>query len=719
MNRKSEKITVLTNHQDVLPFIDNIIDAADQNKNALGFYAASVFHEFAKNEQLYVAVKQHNNNAVYAGHLLFNCRHPKASILQIFVSPAYRGHGVATALLGHLKSQLTEHSFISVYARVAEDLIEANGFWENQGFYVQRVTPGGVTRKRTILVRSHELASPQLFGSSGHSSANPLGLEIVASDATPLFLLDLNVLYDLGPRRIRHEEAIDLFRAERIGLCHLAISEELSKELQRTATTGRTDPMQMYTKIFPVFSYLNSVEWNDLFSDLATLIFREKDISSLSENDKSDLRHLETAIQHRLAGFITNDAAILNASTIIKERYGIQVISPIVFKQTTSETTAGCSYETPTTDTLALHPIKNHEKQSVYELLSKLNISGSAISSEWAVTNPGRVTYQYGIWSSDNLLGYLTWPEWNPNGTVIAHIAIDESSLQSLNAARALLTYLLEHAAAIGPIQIKIEFPRYQVCIREIASNLGFSGTSNQTELSKIVLGHIVTTENWEHYRESLLSIGRLKLPEIPPIFHNISQQIELHTPDGNRTYVSLESLETLLAPALICLPGRGAVITPVQRDYSEHLLGHSPQKTLLPQSRVTLFREKHYLSSQKTLKHFKHGELILFYESLKRHGLGAIVAIGRIKHAYLKLQGDLQSEDLDPSVINPANIEAIGRSKTKTVTVFDNVMHFKNPVPIKTLKKIGCGSPINLLTTRPISDNQLQLILSEGTNRE
>jgi hypothetical protein len=48
-----------------------------------------------------------------------------------------------------------------------------------------------------------------------------------------------------------------------------------------------------------------------------------------------------------------------------------------------------------------------------------------------------------------------------------------------------------------------------------------------------------------------------------------------IFTPDGNQTYVILDTLETLLSPALLCLLGRQAVITPIQKNYATHLLGN------------------------------------------------------------------------------------------------------------------------------------------------
>lgn len=62
------------------------------------------------------------------------------------------------------------------------------------------------------------------------------------------------------------------------------------------------------------------------------------------------------------------------------------------------------------------------------------------------------------------------------------------------------------------------------------------------------------------------------------PIFRDADQYIELTRPDGQRTQLTAFALETLLSPALICMPGRPGVLVPIQRDYAEHLLGHLDQ---------------------------------------------------------------------------------------------------------------------------------------------
>jgi hypothetical protein len=127
------------------------------------------------------------------------------------------------------------------------------------------------------------------------------------------------------------------------------------------------------------------------------------------------------------------------------------------------------------------------------------------------------------------------------------------------------------------------------------------------------------------------------------------------------------------------------------------------------------VYREKHYLSGPATLKHFQRGNLILFYESAKNRGLGAVVAVARVQHAYLKSEEAMEKSDLNPSVLDSAGLAVIGLSKTKTVTAFDNLICLDHPVSLAQLQSLGCGSPADLVTTHRISDSQLQRILERG----
>ena len=48
-------------------------------------------------------------------------------------------------------------------------------------------------------------------------------------------------------------------------------------------------------------------------------------------------------------------------------------------------------------------------------------------------------------------------------------------------------------------------------------------------------------------------------------------------------------------------------------------------------------------------------------------------------------------------------------------VTEFDNLLKFRNPVPLARLKEIGCADGANLVTARALSYDSLQKLIEIG----
>jgi len=281
-----------------------------------------------------------------------------------------------------------------------------------------------------------------------------------------------------------------------------------------------------------------------------------------------------------------------------------------------------------------------------------------------------------------------------------------------------MLNKLLSRAREVAPSCVRLQLAPKQVAARELAVGLGFAGAENGAVLSKLVLNRIVTPGNWTETTSELHALAQLRLPSTCPAFKAIDQQIEVLCPDGNRRFVRLHEVESSLSPAILCLPGRPAVITPIQRDFAQHLLEHSPQGSLLPRSRAAQYAERHYLSAEKTLKFFTRDTIMLFYESGRGGGSAAVVAVARVQRAYLKPEKAIDQADFDPSVLSPETLSSIGRSKSKTVTAFDNLILLPRPVPLSSLQRMGCGEPNQLISTRPITSEQLNKILNEALSQ-
>ena len=121
-----------------------------------------------------------------------------------------------------------------------------------------------------------------------------------------------------------------------------------------------------------------------------------------------------------------------------------------------------------------------------------------------------------------------------------------------------------------------------------------------------------------------------------------MAQQIGVVSRDQGLIHIPLDELESLVGPTLLCLPGRPAVMVPIQAQYSELLLGHGAQLSLLAQFRTSLYQQRHYISDARTINRFAPGALLLFYESGVK-GQRAAIAIARIVRSYVKAQGDIQ----------------------------------------------------------------------------
>lgn len=707
---------VLTSYSEVTPFLPAVVSAADKNKHALGFFPGSVFTDFARRELLFVLSSVEKTGQEYAGHLLFDVTFPKAHVRQIHVQTRHRGQGLGKLLLSTLKAQLTALQYISINARVAEDLVDANAFWETQGFYPQRVAVGGKVKKRTIVVRAHELQTPQLFHSSGISSVNPLGLDFKDEDSRPLFLLDLNVLFDLGPRRSRHENAIAVFRAERTQSCALAISSEIDAELKRTTHKGKTDPMQALARALPKYAVPPAEYCDVICPELAALIFPDRASKhTLTENDLSDVRHLATAIFHGLQGLITSDSAILSCAVPLRRRYGIEVTSPESFQDDSEE---AATYETQRTnaeETLSLSVAADGDEPRITEILRKLDVSASAMASRWAAVD-GRTVSVHRVVArvNDEIIGYLAWSKSLTHGVLLGNLAVAESNSEAEDTVRTLLNYIEEQADS-DVSRIRLHCPARQVVVREVASTYGYTSSSSHRDLQRIRVKGIVSAESWSSVRDQLIATCELVLPSVVPTFVHIDQQISVRRPDGELALVSMFRLETLLAPALFTLTGRRGVLVPVKSQYAQQLLDHSQQLSLLPKPRAQLHRRRHYLSGPATLKNFSRGDLIFFYESGGRNGASAVVALGRVLQVYQRDKKLIGREDLGPSVLESNLLDEIGKAEFKTITVFDNIIKIPHPVSIDYLRNLKCGEAHQLLTSNRLSSEQVRSILQCG----
>ena len=498
MGTQQLAIELRLQRQDVLPYVKQVVEAAESDRAALGWYPFKVYQEAAISERLIVAIAREADEIRYAGHLLFATTFPRGYVMQIHVDAGHRHHGIAKRMLDALKDQLSALNYIAIGARVAEDLRASQEFWQSQDFYAHGTVPGGKARGRTLVLRSHELPTQQLFATSGLSHRDPLGLAVEPSTATKLYLLDLNVMFDLGPRRARHQDVVDLFALERLGVCRLALSTEFDAELKRSATSGKTDPMQGLGQVFPKFAVPPDEVMAQLTREIAPIVFPERFAAgALTANDLSDLRHLATAIHHKLAGLVTSDGAIRDASAMLRLRYGIEVLSPSAFKILGEFDTGLSAITASTRDTLELMELTPGREANVRELLGSLGVAVADQSTLWAADDGStRARHRYIVLEGQRIIGYLMWPSSLRGGTCDAFLAVDEHVTCAQDAARLMIVHLLGRSKE--EIQrVRLNLAPQQASVRAVALEVGFTGTDKTQALNKVSLHSVLFPRNW------------------------------------------------------------------------------------------------------------------------------------------------------------------------------------------------------------------------------
>ena len=535
-----------------------------------------------------------------------------------------------------------------------------------------------------------------------------------------MYLIDLNVLFDLAHQRVRHDYAVNLFRSFYAGECRLAISDEIRNELQRTSRSGEQDPMLSLIDALPEVRLVGGKDNIILCDQLAPIVFPEKkEKSQLSENDKSDLMHLATVIHGKLAGLITSDRRILEAAPIIQSRFDIQISSPSDFDISSWQGVRNSEIEAGIQSRLDVKPFQEKDYGLVKDLLMRSGLSLPDIIGGWLPTDmKGSSSTRMVVRQGEVVIAYVSWSRVEPASKEIkVRALLDEEYSHGANVIQMLLRKSLEECDISGIVKLSLYLPERQVSIKEIAHKMGFRATETANRMAKVAVNMIVTPESWQYFVNDLQIAAHIKLPKLAPRFENFPQLIEVGCPDGDRRFVRLDELETLLSPILFCLKGRQAIVIPIKPKYASTLLGHTKQLSLAPKVQAEASNDRLYFNSPNSLKHYQRGNIVLFYESGKK-GAQAIVAAARVVDSYLMRCDEVDEQSLSRSVLRSDMMREIGRSANKAACLFDNIVVLQKPVALKFLNNIGYKNN-SLLTTNKLSHEQLSRILEEGLRRD
>jgi ribosomal protein S18 acetylase RimI-like enzyme/predicted nucleic acid-binding protein len=718
-------IEILAGSDSVAAFVDQAQLAADSEKDALGFLPERAFKEAADQGKLLVALVRQGDVAVYAGHLMHGGVFPQARIFQVYTAPQFRRNGIARRLVEAIVRKAESMQFMSVLAQVADDL-EANRFWENVGFETIRTRPGGHTKRRKINVRIRELSTPHLFSIASAQKEQPAqDLRLVSRlyDVSPIYVLDLNVLFDLLKRRANAEEVGRIIHASFSNVIRLAITEEFVRELERTSQPAPTDPILELARRLPRLKAPPQEVLTEIISRLGRQLFPFA-ISSgnLRVQDQSDLVHLATAIHHKASGFITSEKIILKGRAVLQTSYGLDVLGAGEFADTVEPPDSNQPLDISVSSTggdLQGRPTQQHETGLIAGFLTQMRcpqqLAGDAIR-----TDPGRPNRKLVVTSGGAVVAFASWDiPSSIHYYVRAFLCANEDHWAAGMAVEFLLDSISREAQAGAPIQIGLRILPGHVTTRRVATAHGFRPSADEhlqsTDLQKIALGIVVTANNWSSICGRLKSGMNIGLPAAAPVYQSPTQTVRIESPAGQTLGLPLNEVETLLSPTIFVLPGRPGAIVPIRRVHAADLVGGSKQLALLAAPEAVLLRERVYFSHPRTAGVLTSGTALLFYESARKGGRASVIAAARIVRTELMSKDRANHELLRRGVLDKKILKNICLADSVIATTIDNIMLFERPVGLERLRCLGAIDGANLVTARPLKPDQMIQIIEEG----
>jgi hypothetical protein len=255
--------------------------------------------------------------------------------------------------------------------------------------------------------------------------------------------------------------------------------------------------------------------------------------------------------------------------------------------------------------------------------------------------------------------------------------------------------------------------------VQQLALRFGFTrctGTSSEfSRFQRFSIGKPVDGASWPSIRQDLQAMTDMCFPENLPAIVGDDVRIPFESMDGKEFVIDLFDLETTLSPTLFLLPGRSSVLVPIRAAYADNLLGTSAQASLLPKHQAAVLHACTYFSAVRNHHLLRRGTPIVFYESGTHSGRSAAIALARVRSTVVLSKQKIAPALIECGVLDENELTAITTGEQVSATTIDNVMKLRSPVRLKRLRKLGCIDRANAVTSRRITSDQLQQIVSEG----
>ncbi|WP_307117703.1 hypothetical protein [Sphingomonas kyeonggiensis] len=452
----------------------------------------------------------------------------------------------------------------------------------------------------------------------------------------------------------------------------------------------------------------------ELAARIHQIVFADPGRSSAgSAQSLSDAAHIAHAALSRASAFITRDGTLLAASGTLLDQVGIDVISVDEIASLLPGE-IGCAAPAARSGEGFSFGEASGAEIAAY-VASMTELAGTAREFSRSPLH-GMVRVAGAIRAANELLAIgvlLVSQDMQPIAKMLVHAREDQPDAGLF--ADYLIDRLTRDAAAAHPAAIELVHIPGQSSVNRIAQSRGFIRSRSGGVFQKIAIGRPLTTVNWAECTAEARRRTGFSLPGTMPETALESTEIPLVSPGGEALAYPASQLGDLLSPTVVIWPGASGVIVPIARVYADELLGTAPQHAFafVEAKDAAFLARRAYASAPRNAQLMTVDAPILFYESSRTGGRGAVVAIARIVDRTLQPKAELSADDQRRLVVD--DVDALSARDDILITTFDNLFALPMPVPLRYLKSIGAAGNANLISAVSLSSEKITQILTQG----
>ena len=690
---------------ELIQHLDALVAIADNYKAEIGFWPRSSIEDAIWRGRLVAATVTIDGHDKLLGFVVYGGVFPNGRVQAVAVDPACLRQGVAQFLVDNVVAKLEAEGYLAVLAKPAKDLHIAQKFYQKNQFLKVRVQSGGAARKREIIVRERTLKSPNLLTSMLSQQPTPVLPRL--DTQSNLWVIDINVLFDLVKLgREQYEIANGVFTAALDGRVRIAVTSEFSAELSRSTSPTQDDPLFKLANALPRIRVRVDTSVKELAADIHKLVFEtNKPSQAGTPQAKSDCEHIAECVAGNATAFITSDGVLLRNRREIRETWGLEVVALEDFHDAIASTEMIDDFKPTRGQGFQVCTVSTEVARVMAERLQPKSLNFSYF--EGHPTGPtGR--FLAAVDEKNAATGLLaTCPPAKLGDARQLLLLVDHERPNAELIADMLLSLEIDAIGRAGVNLIELADVPGQIAVRKAALRTGFVYDETKRQLCKATLGSPITPKNFS----ALADRARLTFGlELSKLFQKDFDSLDnLYS----RDITEFRRIEDLLTPTLFVTNSRRVSIQPIARSYADELLGTSNQTSMLDQFEGAFRSHKTYVSSGRSKNFFKTNQLILFYESTRTGGRGAVVAAARVDDVVTQQKNETGRTDMKKTVVE--SVDRFSASKEVTMTSFSSLLRFPRPVSLTELRELGAAGTQNLQTATVIATAAAQEIFDRG----